>query len=44
MRTRKMSNGIMDGFFQKSNQKINLGRPSMHDASLDITILKDRFL
>ena len=42
--TRKMPNGIMDRFFQKGNQKINLGWHPTHDASLVITILKDGLL
>ena len=26
MKTKKMANSIMDGFFKKVNQKVNLGR------------------
>ena len=35
-----MPNGIMDGFFQKGNQNVNLIWRPTHDASLDIAILK----
>ena len=31
-RTRKMHNGIMDVFFKKVNQRVNLGRHPMPDA------------
>ena len=34
--SRKMPNGIMDGFFQKGNHKVNLGRHPMLYARLDI--------
>lgn len=37
------NNGIMDRFFSRINQKVNLGRHST-PAHLDITILKDGFL
>ena len=43
-KTRKMPNGITDGFLQKGNQKVNLGWHPTHDASLEIAISKDGFL
>ena len=39
--TRKMPNGIMDGFYPEGNQTVNLGQHPTHDASFDSAILKD---
>ena len=47
MGTRKTLKGIMDVFFKKVNQKVNLGLSPPHTSCLpghlDIAILKDRF-